>query len=823
MAVLYGCGSGGGSSSSNTSPTISSVSASKTTIYSNGSDSSTITATASDANGDALSYTWSVNGASAGTSTSGTFLFKTTNAGQFTITVTASDGRGGTASSSTIVNSFGATATEGGVTGTLNVPISAYRASAKDATDSGNTLDAPISIGPEPLRAADRSAAATPPAQACEGDSFVPGELLVMLSGGMSAADFAAAHNLSVKRAGASGLSLFKIDVVGLDESAAKTHTRQACRILANAGNTLFVDLNHVREKMSITPNDPQYANQWHYTQLNLPQAWDITTGSSSVVVAVLDTGIVAAHQDLDSKIESGYDFVSDTAAGCDGNGIDNNPEDVADSRCTSGAISLQDPRHAGYHGTHVAGTIAAETHNSLGVAGVSWASKIMPVRVLGAGGGTDYDIQQGMLYAAGIANDSGTTPATPAKIINMSLGGDPGSPCPASYQAIINQVAARNISIFVAAGNESATSLNPLALCSNVFAVGAVGRDSVRAPYSNVGTGLDFVAPGGNQEYAASDGILSTLRNDAANNNTAYGYYQGTSMATPNAAGVAALMVAVNNNITPTQIESIIQQTSTDLGATGYDTSYGYGLMNAYKCVLEAKRLVSTPTEPNQPVIAVSTDKLYFAPSESSKAVVITNTGTGALTLSSVSDSETTGGNWMSTGTTSNTSSITLTVTVNRTGLTAGTTYAGTISIISNGGSISIPVTMDVQTTTVTTPTGCTDTTVWILAVDPTSYDTTGQTSLSAAGGAYVMMEVAAGSHYIVAGTDCNQDDYICDQDTDYCGIYPIESDPQTVTVAGQPFSQSISFPVTQIVAARPIAGASAGLGDRAFKKLKK
>jgi serine protease len=731
----------------------------------------------------------------------------------------ALNGCGGGGGGSVIVatNPFGGTEF-GGISGTLDVPISTYRTLVPD---SGNTLDAPISIEPEQRRAVDRLAASAPPAQACEGGSFAPGQLIVKLPGGMAAAEFAAAHNLSVMRSGASGMGLFSLDLGGLDGTAAQAITRQVCRTLSGAAGAEFVDLNHVRQKTSTTPNDPHFSSQWHYTQINLPQAWDITTGSSNVTVAVLDTGIVSGHTDLDGKLVSGYDFVSDSESACDGNGIDPDPEDRADSRCSAGAISQQDPRHSGYHGTHVAGTVAAETNNGAGVAGVSWSARIMPVRVLGASGGTDYDIQQGMLYAAGLANNSGITLATPAHIINMSLGGEPGDPCPSSYQTIINQIAALNIPIFVAAGNEGASALNPLAVCNNVFAVGAVGRDSVRAPYSNIGSGLDITAPGGNQQYASSDGVLSALRNDTTSVNTAYGYYQGTSMATPHAAGVAALMLAVNPAITPTQILSIFQQTSTDLGSTGYDTTYGYGLVNAYKSVVEAQRLVTTPSEPNQPVLAVSTDRLYFASSETTKTVIITNTGTQTLTLTSVSNSENSGGNWMSTSTSSGATSITLTVSVSRTGLAAGS-YTGTISIVSNGGSASIPVTMAVQTSAVSSPAGCVDTRLWILAVDPDSYDTTGQAVVSASGGSYSMIEVLPGSHYVVAGTDCNDDGEICDQDTDYCGIYPIWTDARTISVTKQQYTSSVSFAVTQTVAARPAGGSSNALSGRSFKKLK-
>lgn len=175
-------------------------------------------------------------------------------------------------------------------------------------------------------------------------------------------------------------------------------------------------------------PNDPKYSQQWHYPIMGLEQAWDITTGSANVIVAVLDTGIFP-HPDLKANVIAGYDFVSDVYSAGDGNGIDPDPTAVATAN--DDAI----------HGTHVAGTIAAASNNRIGVAGVAWLSKIMPIRVLGSQGGRDSDIINGIAYAAGLANTSGTLPAKRADIINMSLGGTASSPL---FQQAIDAAVAR-------------------------------------------------------------------------------------------------------------------------------------------------------------------------------------------------------------------------------------------------------------------------------------------------------------------------------------------------------------------------------------------
>jgi len=801
LGAIAGCGgrSGGGITASNLgnqAPVVS-LSASKAVILSDGADSSTITATATDANGDAITYAWTTSGGTLTRVSDTQYTLTATAAGSYDVAVRATDANGATTVQTTTINSFGANATQGGVTGSFSVPRATFRAG--EPTTSGNTLDAPLSIM-EQGRDTSRAVAAKPAPTLCSRTEFAAGELIVGLQPGVTAASVAAAAGMTVKSGGRSSMALLSLDVSGLSRAEALAKTRTTCLNLNGKPGVAYADLNGINKTMATTPNDPRYADQWHYPLMNLPQAWDITTGSASVIVAVLDTGGVAGHTDLSGRLVQGYDFVSDATAGCDGDGIDNNPEDVADMRCTTGGITSQDPRHGGYHGLHVAGTIGAATNNGTGVSGVDWSAKIMPIRVLGAGGGTDYDIAQGMLYAAGLTNDSGTVPAQAAKIINMSLGGDPGESCSAAMNTTFQQVHNAGVAIFVAGGNEySKTAINPTALCNHAIAVAAVDRGTKVAPYSNQGPGLTISAPGGSQDNVDSDGVLSTMRDNTVANTYTYKYYQGTSMATPHAAGVGALMLAANPNLTPAQMAEIMAQTATDLGTAGTDNVYGAGLLNAYKAVLEAKKLNTTVTEPATPVIALSTNKIYLNENTSTADIIITNTGGGTLTLTSVTDSETSGGNWMSTSTSSSSGKITLTITVTRAVLTSGA-YTGTVRIVSNGGTATVDVTMQVNAPTPTAPTGCVDNTIYVLAVKTSDYDTAGQAEAAITATEYKMFEVPNGSYYIVAGTDCNGDDFICDQSTDLCGAYPLFNDPEPITVTAQQFSAQINFAITTV-----------------------
>ena len=332
--------------------------------------------------------------------------------------------------------------------------------------------------------------------------------------------------------------------------------------------------------KPTFIPNDSSFSQQWHYFTptvgtygINLPLAWDVTRGVSSVVIAVIDTGILP-HPDLAGRTVTGYDFITDSTNANDGDGRDADPTDPGDFGCGS---------NSSWHGTHVAGTIGALSNNGTGVAGVNHVSKILPVRVLGKCGGTFSDIVDGIRWAAGLPVSGVPDNANPAKVINMSLGANiPCSGAPALQSAIDAATAAGTI-VVVAAGNSNtnASGFSP-ASCNNVVTVAATGRTGSKASYSNFGSTVEISAPGGD----GSNGVLSTL-NAGTTTAGAYNYvsYQGTSMAAPHVAGVVSLMLSLRPSLNYTQVVSILQSTATAFpsGSTCTTSLCGPGIVNAF------------------------------------------------------------------------------------------------------------------------------------------------------------------------------------------------------------------------------------------------
>lgn len=315
-----------------------------------------------------------------------------------------------------------------------------------------------------------------------------------------------------------------------------------------------------VRVRRLAVPNDPGFARQWHLQPLtsfaaamNMPAAWDVTTGSASVVVAVLDVGVRLNHPDLTGRLVAGYDFVSEVEYANDGDGRDADPSDpgdwvsAADKR--SPLFSTCDVEDSSWHGTFIAGQIAAATDNGLGVAGIGWQARVLPVRIAGKCGALLSDLLDGMRWAAGLAVAGAPANATPARILNLSFGGD--AACSRSYQDVIDEITDAGALLVVAAGNEAGPVGRP-ADCNGVLAVGAVQEDGRKTTYSNFGARIGISAPGGTRTRP----IYSLDNNGTtAPGVDTYGEKLGTSFSSPQAAGVAALMLAVNPSLTPAQL----------------------------------------------------------------------------------------------------------------------------------------------------------------------------------------------------------------------------------------------------------------------------
>lgn len=341
--------------------------------------------------------------------------------------------------------------------------------------------------------------------------------------------------------------------------------------------------------QINFTPDDPLYNEQWHYFEadggIRAPAAWELSTGQG-VVVADVDTGYTD-HADLTPNILPGYDFISDKSISRDGDRRDADAHDKGDwfIDFLSGALIP-----SSWHGTHTAGTIAAAGNNGVGVVGVAFNARIVPVRVLGVGGGYISDIYDGVVWAAG-----GTIPhvpanANPAKVINMSLGG--GGPCDEVQQGAIDTARSLGTTVVVSAGNGNTdASLQSPASCKGVITVAATDRSGHRAPYSNIGEIVDVAAPGGDTDNTLSNGVLSTVNAGTKGvRGDGYNFYNGTSMAAPHVTGVAALMASVKPSITPNEIECTIKATARPFPDPASCPNCGAGILNALGAVRAAK-----------------------------------------------------------------------------------------------------------------------------------------------------------------------------------------------------------------------------------------
>jgi thermitase len=296
-----------------------------------------------------------------------------------------------------------------------------------------------------------------------------------------------------------------------------------------------FVEPNYLAFSADVIPSDANWGIQYGLVNIRAPQGWVYATGSTGVIIAILDTGVDLAHPDLAAKITAGWDFVNNDAFAQDDNG----------------------------HGTHVAGIAAAVTNNGTGVAGVSWGARIMPVKVLNAaGGGTFANVSAGILWAVNNGAD----------IINLSIGGPTSS---IVLQNAIDQAVNQGVLVIAAVGNAGGNLIYYPAAYPNVIAVGATDSLNNHASLSNYGAEIDLVAPG--------ISIYST------NTGSSYTYRNGTSMSTAFVSGLAAILMGIPGNGSSGQVRSIMENTALDLGSSGWDGFYGSGLIQMDAAILQA------------------------------------------------------------------------------------------------------------------------------------------------------------------------------------------------------------------------------------------
>ena len=317
-------------------------------------------------------------------------------------------------------------------------------------------------------------------------------------------------------------------------------------------------------------PNDPYYGNgtQWGPQKISAPQAWDLSTGDSKVVIAVVDFGVDLQHPDLATKMWTNPGEIPD-------NGLDDDGNDyVDDVYGWDFANDDHDPQDDYGHGTHVAGITAAATDNGVGIAGVAFNSSIMAVKVGdGTTGTAAYsDIAYGIMYAA----DNG------AKAINLSLGGYFYS---ALLEAVVNYAWDAGCVVVGAVGNNNVSDSFYPAAYDNVIGVSATNQNDAKASWSNYGSYISVAAPGVS--------IYSTYWNGSST----YAYMSGTSMSAPHVAGLAGLLFAQDGNRSNATVRSLIESTADDLGDAGWDQYYGYGRINAYKALGRTSAVIEPAT----------------------------------------------------------------------------------------------------------------------------------------------------------------------------------------------------------------------------------
>lgn len=374
-------------------------------------------------------------------------------------------------------------------------------------------------------------------------ENFVPGRVLVGFRDNVLP-DHARNVIAAVGARDNGEISGLRVHVIDLPEEADEKGFAEA---LANRPEIEFAEVDRLLQPEEVVPNDPWYVDQWHLKKIGAPAAWSTTTGSSTVVIAILDTGVDSAHPDLAAKMVPGWNIYNNNS----------------------------DTRDVGGHGTAVAGTAAASSNNADGVASVAWQSSIMPIRVTDSSGYAAFSaLASGLQWAA----DHG------ARVANLSFNASDSATVRSAAQYFQNKGGV----VAVASGNQA--TFNSAADNPYVLTVGATDPNDLLASFSNTGNNVDLTAPGTNIRTTANGGTYVSTA--------------GTSLSAPIVAGVAALVLSANPGLTPTEVQNILKQSADDLGGSGWDTSFGWGRVNAARAVALAG---GVPIDNTPPAINIS------------------------------------------------------------------------------------------------------------------------------------------------------------------------------------------------------------------------
>lgn len=473
----------------------------------------------------------------------------------------------------------------------------------------------------------------------------------------------ASATTRNQKATAAAGMSMRKLrsltsdtDLMQMPQKLSGAALNETIQRLESDPSVEYASPN-LRRRTHATTSDPLLTNQWYLLSdqpaaTSTTTAWDTTQGSSSIVVAVLDTGVRFEHPDLGrvatgGKLLPGYDFVTNTTIANDGDGRDADASDPGD---WVSATDLQNAifddctqSDSSWHGTRVSGLIGAATDNGQGVAGGAWNTLILPVRVLGKCFGTDADIMDAMRWAAGIAVDGVPLNTTPAKIINLSLGGT--GTCSSAYQSAVNDVIAKGVLVVASAGNDSGPVNSP-ANCSGVLGVAGLRNVGTKVGFSSLGTEIGISAPGGNcvNSTVGSRCLYSILvpidTGDTVPESSDYSgdiidnddvtadYNLGTSFSAPMVAAAAALVEALDSTLTPAKVANLLKEsattfptTSTTTGVTTCRVPTSTNDVQGSECICTTRTCGAGMLNANSAVLAVQNPLAVFSTSSTAVA----------------------------------------------------------------------------------------------------------------------------------------------------------------------------------------------------------
>ncbi|MEZ6008913.1 MAG: S8 family serine peptidase [Planctomycetota bacterium] len=372
---------------------------------------------------------------------------------------------------------------------------------------------------------------------------------------------------------------------------------------------------------------DERFAEQWNLQVIGAPGAWDITLGDPDVIIGVVDSGIID-HPDLVGRVAAGYDFISSESVAADGNGRDADPTDVGDQLLASGLST--------WHGTHIA-SIAVAGQGASGISGVAPGCRVMPLRVVGRGGGLVSDGADAILFAAGLLTTSdGRRLAQPLRVVNLSLGSGVSSQV---LEDACQQAADAGVLLIAAVGNDGSSQVLYPARYPSVMGVAAVDRTLISTAYSNFGAEVEIAAPGGNVNADRtgsgwSEGILGAVRDQTLEPPVAgHLRYMGTSQATPHVAAAAALLFSVDPSLTAAEARALLRATARDLTPLGEDMGTGSGLVQVGAAVQRAfTDLGNVDVRP--PTLGLGWDSVRLSGLEERITVPLANLGGGRLEL---------------------------------------------------------------------------------------------------------------------------------------------------------------------------------------------